>query len=294
MEYNGGGSERPICLVGKGLCFDSGGISIKPADRMEWMKFDMCGAAGVIGAMEAIARMKLKINVVGLVGSTTNMPSGTAMNPGDVVKALNGKTIEIINTDAEGRLVLADLLSYAAREFKPQAMIDAATLTGAVVVALGNTATGVMGTDQKVVDELLAAGRRAGEPSWQLPMWDEYKDQIKSDIADVKNIGSRGGGAITAAIFLAEFIEGRPGRISTSQAQRTRRWTSGSLGAARRACRSGHSSSSCEGARADSRPRAARACSVLPWQLISCSGGPAGHGTPSGRHGGATDGASRR
>ncbi|GDX87171.1 putative cytosol aminopeptidase [Gemmatimonadota bacterium] len=210
MEYNGGGSERPICLVGKGLCFDSGGISIKPADRMEWMKFDMCGAAGVIGAMEAIARMKLKINVVGLVGSTTNMPSGTAMNPGDVVKALNGKTIEIINTDAEGRLVLADLLSYAAREFKPQAMIDAATLTGAVVVALGNTATGVMGTDQKVVDELLAAGRRAGEPSWQLPMWDEYKDQIKSDIADVKNIGSRGGGAITAAIFLAEFIEGAP------------------------------------------------------------------------------------
>ena len=210
IEYNGGGSERPICLVGKGLCFDSGGISIKPADRMEWMKFDMSGAAGVIGAMEAIARMKLKINVVGLIGSTTNMPSGTAMNPGDVVKAYNGKTIEIINTDAEGRLVLADVLSYAAREFKPQAMVDAATLTGAIVVALGNTATGVMGTDQTVVDELLAAGKRGGEPGWQMPTWADYKEQLKSDVADLKNIGSRGGGAITAALFLAEFTEGAP------------------------------------------------------------------------------------
>lgn len=210
MEYKGGGSERPICLVGKGLCFDSGGISIKPADRMEWMKFDMSGAAGVVGAMEAIASMKLKINVVGLIGSTTNMPSGTAMNPGDVVKAYNGKTIEIINTDAEGRLVLADVLSYAAREFKPQAMVDAATLTGAIVVALGNTAMGVLGTDQQVVDEILAANKRGGEPGWQMPTWPEYKEQIKSDVADMKNIGSRGGGSITAAMFLAEFIEGAP------------------------------------------------------------------------------------
>jgi len=210
MEYRRGGARRPICLVGKGLCFDSGGISIKPADRMEWMKFDMCGAAGVIGAMEAIARMKLRVNVVGLIGSTTNMPSGTSMNPGDVVKAFNGKTIEIINTDAEGRLVLADVLSFAARRFKPQVMVDAATLTGAVVVALGNTATGVMGTDQQVVDDLLAAGRRSGEPGWQLPVWPEYKEQIKSDVADMKNVGSRSGGAITAAMFLAEFIEGVP------------------------------------------------------------------------------------
>jgi leucyl aminopeptidase len=210
IEYKGAGNDKPICLVGKGLCFDSGGISIKPADRMEWMKFDMSGAAGVIGAMEAIARMKLKANVVGLIGSTTNMPSGTAMNPGDVVKALNGKTIEIINTDAEGRLVLADVLTYAAREYAPQAVVDAATLTGAIVIALGNTATGVMGTDQQVVDELLAAGRRAAEPGWQLPTWAEYKDQIKSDVADVKNIGGRGGGSITAAMFLAEFTEGAP------------------------------------------------------------------------------------
>jgi leucyl aminopeptidase len=209
IEYNGGAKgAKPVCLVGKGLCFDSGGISIKPADRMEWMKFDMCGAAGVLGAIEAIARMKLAINVVGLIGSTTNMPSGTAMNPGDVAKAMNGKTIEIINTDAEGRLVLADVLTYAAREYKPQAIVDAATLTGAVVVALGNTATGVLGTDQGVVDELIAAGKRAAEPGWQLPTWPEYREQLKSDTADMKNIGGRGGGSITAAMFLAEFTEG--------------------------------------------------------------------------------------
>jgi leucyl aminopeptidase len=211
IEYAGGAAgSKPVCLVGKGLCFDTGGISIKPAERMEWMKFDMCGAAGVIGAMEAIARMKLPINVVGLIGSTTNMPSGTAMNPGDVAKAMNGKTIEIINTDAEGRLVLADVLTYAAREYKPQAIVDAATLTGAIVVALGNTATGVMGTDQQVVDDVLAAAKRAGEPGWQMPTWPEYKDQLKSDIADLKNIGGRGGGSITAAMFLAEFTEGAP------------------------------------------------------------------------------------
>jgi len=208
MEYRGGKpDEQPVALVGKGLCFDSGGISIKPADRMEWMKFDMSGAAGVLGAMEAIARMRLKVNVVGLVGSTTNMPSGTAMNPGDVVRASNGKTIEIVNTDAEGRLVLADVLSYVAR-FKPQAVLDAATLTGAVVVALGNTAMGVLGNDQGVVDEVLAANARGGEPGWQLPLWPEYKELFKSDIADMKNAGSRGAGAITAALFLAEFTQG--------------------------------------------------------------------------------------
>jgi leucyl aminopeptidase len=208
MEYRGGRrGQAPVALVGKGLCFDSGGISIKPAERMEWMKFDMCGAAGVLGAMEAIARMKLKINVVGLIGSTTNMPSGTSMNPGDVVRASNGKTIEIVNTDAEGRLVLADVLSYAAR-FKPQAVVDAATLTGAVVVALGNMAVGVLGNDQGVIDEVIAAGKRGGEPGWQLPMWPEYKELFKSDIADMKNAGSRGAGTITAALFLAEFTQG--------------------------------------------------------------------------------------
>ncbi|HVZ49329.1 MAG TPA: leucyl aminopeptidase [Gemmatimonadaceae bacterium] len=211
LEYRGGkAGDAPIALVGKGLCFDSGGISIKPADRMEWMKYDMCGAAGVIGAMEAIAALQLPVNVVGAIGSTTNMPSGTAMNPGDVVKAYNGKTVEIINTDAEGRLVLADVLSFVAREYKPQAMVDAATLTGAVVVALGNIATGVLGTDQQVVDELLAAARRAGEPGWQLPAWPEYREQLKSDTADMRNIGTRGAGTITATMFLSEFIEGAP------------------------------------------------------------------------------------
>jgi leucyl aminopeptidase len=160
--------------------------------------------------MEAIARLKLPVNVVGAVGSTTNMPSGTAMNPGDVVRAYNGKTVEIINTDAEGRLVLADVLSFVSREYHPQAMVDAATLTGAVVVALGNLATGVLGTDQQVVDEILAAARRAGEPGWQLPAWPEYRDQLKSDTADIRNVGTRGAGTITATMFLSEFIEGAP------------------------------------------------------------------------------------
>jgi leucyl aminopeptidase len=209
LEYRRGGDAAPIALVGKGLCFDSGGISIKPASGMEWMKFDMCGAAGVLGAMDAIGRLELPVNVVGLVGSTTNMPSGTAVKPGDVVKASNGKFIEIINTDAEGRLVLADVLAYA-RRFKPAAVIDAATLTGAVVIALGHTATGVMGTDEAVVQEVLAAGKRASEPGWPLPLWDDYKPLIKSDIADVKNSAGRAAGTITAALFLKEFADSYP------------------------------------------------------------------------------------
>jgi leucyl aminopeptidase len=176
---------------------------------MEFMKFDMCGAAGVLGAMEAIARLKLKVNVIGMFGATTNMPSGTAVKPGDVVISHLGKSIEIINTDAEGRLVLADLLSYA-RRFKPAAVIDAATLTGACVIALGHVATGVLGPDQTLVDEVLGAAKRAAEPGWQLPLWDEYKELIKSDVADMKNSGGRAGGTITAAMFLKEFAEEYP------------------------------------------------------------------------------------
>ena len=210
IEYSKGkAGTQPIALVGKGLCFDSGGISIKPAQGMEWMKFDMCGAAGVLGAMEAIARMELPINVVGLIGSTTNMPSGEAVKPGDVVQASNGKFIEIINTDAEGRLVLADVLTYA-RRFRPAVVIDAATLTGAVVIALGHTAVGVMGNDDKVIQEVLDAGKKAGEPGWPLPLWDEFKELIKSDVADIKNAGGRAAGTITAALFLQEFAEGYP------------------------------------------------------------------------------------
>jgi leucyl aminopeptidase len=210
LRYDGGGkSAKPVVLIGKGLCFDSGGISIKPAQGMESMKFDMCGAAGVLGAMEAIAAMKLKVNVVGIIGATTNMPSGTAINPGDVVKSHFGKYIEIINTDAEGRLVLADLLSYA-RKFDPAVVVDAATLTGAVVIALGHTATGVFSTDEALVTEILAAGKKAGEPGWPLPLWDDYKELIKSDVADVKNSGGRPAGAVTAALFLKEFVDGFP------------------------------------------------------------------------------------
>jgi leucyl aminopeptidase len=210
IEHRGGkDGDAPVVLVGKGLCFDSGGISIKPAAGMEWMKFDMSGAGGVIGAMEVVGRMKLPINVIGVFGATTNMPSGTAMNPGDVVRSQLGKYIEIVNTDAEGRLVLADLLSYV-RRFKPSAVIDAATLTGACVIALGHTATGVLGTNQSLVDEVLVAADRAGERGWQLPLWDDYTDLIKSDVADIKNSGGRPAGTITAAAFLREFAEEYP------------------------------------------------------------------------------------
>lgn len=210
LEYRGGRrGEAPVALVGKGLCFDTGGVSIKPAPGMELMKFDMSGAAGVLGAMEAIARMKLRVNVVGLVGATTNVVDGDAVRPGDVVRASNGKTIEIQNTDAEGRLVLADVLVHAQR-YKPQAVVDAATLTGAVVIALGNVTTGVMGNDQAVVDEVLAAAGRGGERAWQLPLFDEYKELLKSDCADLRNIGGRSAGTITAGLFLAEFAEGMP------------------------------------------------------------------------------------
>jgi leucyl aminopeptidase len=205
VEHRGGKEgDAPVVLVGKGVCFDSGGISIKPAASMEWMKFDMSGAGGVIGAMEVVGRMHLPINVIGVFGATTNMPSGTAMNPGDVVRSQYGKYIEIVNTDAEGRLVLADVLSYV-RRFKPAAVIDAATLTGACVVALGHSATGVMGMDQSLIDEVLVAAERSGERGWQLPLWDDYTDLIKSDVADIKNSGGRWGGAITAAAFLKEF-----------------------------------------------------------------------------------------
>jgi leucyl aminopeptidase len=206
LEYRRGGDARPIVLVGKGLCFDSGGISIKPAQGMELMKFDMCGAAGVMGAMEAVARLGLPVNVVGVVGSTTNMPSGTAMKPGDVVRAMSGKTIENVNTDAEGRLVLCDLLHWVKR-YEPAAVVDAATLTGAIVIALGHAAVGVFGTDEALTREVLDAGRRAAEPGWELPLLDDYREQIKSDVADVKNTGGRAAGSITAAWFLREFVD---------------------------------------------------------------------------------------
>ncbi len=208
LEYQGG-SGAPIVLVGKGITFDTGGISIKPADKMEDMKFDMSGAASVLGTFEMLGRLKPKVNVVGLVPCAENMPSGTALKPGDVIRSHLGKTIEIVNTDAEGRLILCDALSYA-RKFKPACVIDAATLTGAVVVALGHFASGLMGTDDALVEEVRQAGERAGERGWPLPLWDEYRDLIKSDIADMKNSGGRPAGSISAGWFLREFVSGYP------------------------------------------------------------------------------------
>jgi leucyl aminopeptidase len=204
MQYKGGG-DKHAGLVGKGITFDSGGISIKPSDKMEEMKGDMSGGAAIIAAMSAIAKLKPKINVTGLVPATENMPGGGAQKPGDVFTAMNGKTVEVINTDAEGRLILADALSYANKlELSP--VIDVATLTGACMVALGNVCSGVFTNNQEALDVVLKASEQTGEKVWQLPTYDEYKEQIKSNIADIKNVGNRYGGAITAALFLAEFI----------------------------------------------------------------------------------------
>jgi leucyl aminopeptidase len=209
LEYRGGGDSAPVVLIGKGITFDSGGISIKPAANMEEMKYDMSGAAAVLGTFEVLGRLRPKLNVVGLVPSTENLPSGTAVKPGDVIKSHFGKTIEIINTDAEGRLILCDALSYA-RRYKPAAVIDAATLTGAVVIALGHQASAVMGNDDALAAEVRDAGERAGERCWPLPLWDDYRDLVKSDIADVKNSGGRGAGSIAGGWFLREFVEGYP------------------------------------------------------------------------------------
>src|SRR6266849_4428414 len=209
LEYRGAGDAPPVALVGKGVTFDSGGISIKPAQNMEDMKFDMSGAAAVLGTFETLGLLKPKVNVVGLIPATENLPSGHAVKPGDVVKSHFGKNIEIINTDAEGRLILCDALSYV-RRFKPAAVIDIATLTGAVVVALGQVAIGEMGNDEALLAEVREAGERAGERCWPLPLWDEYRELLKSDIADVKNSGGRGAGSIAGGWFLKEFVEGYP------------------------------------------------------------------------------------
>ncbi len=206
LEYQSGRRGAPICLVGKGVTFDTGGISLKPALNMEEMKFDMSGAAAVLGAFDVIGTLKPKVNVVGLIPATENMPSGTAVKPGDVVKTHLGKTVEIINTDAEGRLILCDALSYA-RRYKPSCVVDIATLTGAIVIALGSHAVGLMGNDDALVEELRSAGELAGERCWPLPLWKEYRSHLKSDIADVKNTGGRPAGSITAGWFLREFAD---------------------------------------------------------------------------------------
>jgi leucyl aminopeptidase len=208
LEYQGA-AGAPVVLVGKGVTFDTGGISIKPAQNMEDMKYDMSGAAAVLGTFEMLGRLRPPVHVVGLIPSTENMPSGSAIKPGDVVTSHLGKTIEIINTDAEGRLILGDALSYA-RRYDPACVLDIATLTGAIVVALGHSATGLMGTDETLLEEVRSAGERSGERVWPLPLWDEYRDLMKSDIADVKNAGGRPAGSISAGWFLREFVEGFP------------------------------------------------------------------------------------
>jgi leucyl aminopeptidase len=203
-EPEGAAPDQLIALVGKGITFDSGGISIKPAEKMDEMKYDMGGGAAVIGAMQAIARLKPTTRVIGLVPASENLPSGRAVKPGDVVRSLSGKTIEVANTDAEGRLILSDAITYAIQQ-GATTIVDAATLTGACVVALGENRAAVMGTDQALIDDLIRAGEQSGERLWQMPLDKEYGDMIRSDIADVRNIGNRVAGAITAAWFLKHF-----------------------------------------------------------------------------------------
>jgi leucyl aminopeptidase len=205
LTYQGGGNRVPIGVTGKGVTFDSGGLSIKEATAMEWMKADMGGAAATLATMRAIAELQPAVNVIAAIPSAENLPGGSAIRPGDVLRHRGGKTSEVLNTDAEGRLILADALAYLA-EKKPRVIIDSATLTGAAMIALGIDVYAVIGTDGQLIDELLAAGREEGEQGWELPLWTDYRRHIESTVADVKNIGIRWGGAITAALFLKEFV----------------------------------------------------------------------------------------
>jgi leucyl aminopeptidase len=207
LRYNGARGNAPVALLGKGITFDTGGICIKPPADLDEMKFDMCGAASVLGAFEAAARLELPLDLVGVVPAAENMPDGTATRPGDIVKSMSGKTVEILNTDAEGRLILCDALTYV-RRFNPALVVDVATLTGACVIALGGVYSGVMGTDEALVRALCSAGDRAYDLAWPLPMHEDYAEQLKSPFADFANIGGRPGGALTAACFLGKFAEG--------------------------------------------------------------------------------------
>jgi len=207
LHHNGGKKkDRPVVLVGKGLTFDSGGISLKPGEGMEEMKYDMCGGASVLGTMKTVALLDLPLNVVAVVPASENMPGGRAIKPGDIVTSLSGQTIEILNTDAEGRLILCDALSYVER-FEPECVVDIATLTGAVVVALGAVASGLLANDDELAAELLARGQEAGDRAWQLPLWDDYQEMLQSNFADIPNIGAKGAGSITGACFLSRFTQ---------------------------------------------------------------------------------------
>ncbi len=235
MRWNGGKRDAaPVCFIGKGVCFDTGGISIKPAASMEDMKGDMAGAACVVGLMHALAARKARVNAVGVIGLVENMPAGNAQRPGDIVTSMSGQTIEIVNTDAEGRLVLADVIWYA-RKFKPKFMIDLATLTGAIIVALGHEHAGLFSNDDKLADRLLKAGLATAERVWRMPLGPDYDKQIDSRFADVKNTGGRMGGAITAAQFIQRFVDKTPwahldiagAAMGSPQTEINRSWSSG-------------------------------------------------------------------
>ncbi len=207
LEYKGASAkDKPIVLVGKGVTFDTGGISLKPGAAMDEMKFDMCGAASVVGTLSAVADMELPINVVGIIPATENMPDGLATKPGDIVTSMSGQTIEILNTDAEGRLILCDALTYA-EKFKPKCVIDIATLTGACIVALGKVPSAVLGNHDPLINDLIQSGQQIEDKLWQLPLWDEYQEQLNSNFADIANIGGRDAGTITAACFLSRFTK---------------------------------------------------------------------------------------
>jgi len=212
LEYNGNSDpqQKPYLLVGKAVTFDTGGISIKPGEKMDEMKFDKCGGCTVIAVMRAVASMKLAVNVVGIVPSVENMPSSTSYRPGDIIRMYNGKTVEVLNTDAEGRMILADALAYGIATYSPKAVIDLATLTGAAIIALGANVAALVGTNKQLADKLRKLAEKTGEKMWELPLYDEFHDQIKSAFADIKNIGGRPGGAITAAAFLSNFTDGAP------------------------------------------------------------------------------------
>jgi leucyl aminopeptidase len=211
LEYSGTTkNEKPIVIVGKAVTFDTGGISIKPSEKMEEMKFDKCGGCNILGIMKAVSDLNLESNVIGIIPAVENMPSGSSYRPGDIIRMYNRKTVEVINTDAEGRIILGDALSYGVKIFAPKAIIDMATLTGAAIIALGTNVAALVGNDKELVTKILECSNHTGEKIWQLPLFEEHKEQLKSSNADIKNIGGRPAGAITAAAFLSNFVDDIP------------------------------------------------------------------------------------
>jgi leucyl aminopeptidase len=211
IEYSGSTkNDKPIVIVGKAVTFDTGGISIKPSEKMEEMKYDKCGGCNVIGIMKAVSDLNFDTNVIGIIPAVENMPSGNSYRPGDIIRMYNGKTVEVLNTDAEGRIILGDALAFAVKTFAPRAIIDMATLTGAAIIALGSNVAALVGNNREVVTKILKYSNQTGEKIWELPLFEDYKEQLKSSNADMKNIGGRGAGAITAAAFLSNFVDDTP------------------------------------------------------------------------------------